>query len=124
MVSLRKKVELDFTTLEFFDDHVVSTVKRDIILNKEQVIELRDMCHQFYGNRNFGYIAFRKNNYNVNPVIYLDLLERNTLLGIAVVSDDISRLQTANFEKQFSPVPFELFQNIDEARAWAQSLAK
>ncbi len=118
MVSIRKKVELDFTSLHFFDNYVISTVKKDVLLDKERVETLRKLCYEFYGLRKFAYIANRKNDYNVNPIIYLNLLKRNTLVGIAVVSGNIARLKTANFEKQFSPVPFDLFQNLEEAKAW------
>lgn len=123
MGSLRKQVELDFTTLIFFNDYVISTVKNDIVLEKDQVHKLKENCREFFGDKDFAFISVRKNNFNVNPIIYLNL-EDTKVRGIAIVSEDFSRLQTANFEKQFSPVPFELFQNIDEARAWAHGLVK
>ncbi|AVR46139.1 hypothetical protein C7S20_13220 [Christiangramia fulva] len=121
MTSL-KKIELDFANLQFFDEYVISRIKNDVLLEKNNVEILRKMCHDFYGFKKFVYIADRENDYNVNPIIYLTLLERNTLMGIAVVSRVISKLKTANFEKQFSPVAFELFQNLEEAKVWAQSL--
>lgn len=117
-----KRIDLDFTSLQFFDHFVISTVESDTQLEKDHIERLRKICHDFYGYKRFAYLANRKNDYNVNPIIYLNLLERNNLAGIAVISDTVSRLKTANFEKQFSPVPFELFQNAEEAKAWANRL--
>lgn len=117
-----KKIDLEFTDLQFYNDYVISTVKRDMVLEKDQVRLLKRICQDFFENREFVYIAERKNDYNVNPMIYINLSEGINLSGIAVVSENISRLQTANFEKQFSNIPFELFLNLEEAKAWARSL--
>ncbi|PTX42886.1 hypothetical protein C8P64_1409 [Christiangramia gaetbulicola] len=117
-----KTKKLSFTTLEFYDSVVVSTIKEDIVFDQEHVNELRQICSEHFGDKGYVYITNRKNNYNVNPVIYIDLIQTNTLKGIAVISQKMERLQTANFEKKFSPVPYELFQNREEAIAWAQSL--
>lgn len=122
MTRSAKKIELSFTTLEFYDSIVISTVKEDILLDEVHVDRLRKLCREHFGNKTFAYVANRKNNYNVNPVIYINLIQTNTLKGIAVVSENINTLKTANFEKQFSPVPFELFQNRDEAIAWAKGV--
>ncbi len=58
----------------------------------------------------------------MNPVVYINLIQTNTLKGIGVVSNNPERLKTANFEKNFSPVPYELFDNKNEAIAWANSI--
>lgn len=117
-----KEIDLDFTDLHFFNDYVISTVKKDMVLEKDQIDNLKRVCQKFFDGKKFVYIANRKNDYNVNPTIYINLSEGISLSGIAVVSENISRLQTANFEKQFSNIPFELFQNLEEAKAWARSL--
>lgn len=123
MVNARKTLNLSFTRLDFFDHYLISTVKEDILLEEKHITELRNICFDYFGKKPFAYIANRVNNYNVNPLIYLNLLTEKSLKGIAIVSLDLSRLQTANFEKQFSPVPLELFQNPDEAKVWAKGIA-
>ncbi|MCB7480443.1 hypothetical protein [Christiangramia sediminis] len=119
MTNLTKKLEVSFTTLEFFESVVISTVKEDILFDENHVEELRSICKNHFGDKKFIYIANRVYNYNVNPVIYINLIQSNALQGIAVISEDLEKLKTANFEKQFSPVPFELFQNKKEALVWA-----
>lgn len=122
MTTSTKTVELSFTKLEFYDYFVISTVKEDVLLEQDQVSQLRAICNDHFQENSFVYIANRKHNYNVNPTIYINLIQKETLKGIAVISKDIDRLQTANFEKNFSPVPFELFQNKEEAIVWANSI--
>lgn len=122
MTKSNKKQDLGFTSLVFYDSIVISTVKEDVIIENEHIEKLRDTCVNHFEEKDFIYITNRKNPYNVNPVIYIDLLKIETLKGIAVVSDNIERLKTANFEKNFSPVPYELFQNEEEAKSWARSI--
>ena len=122
MTSPVRKLDLSFTHLEFYDSVVVSTVKEDIVFDADHVADLRKICAEHFLNKPFVYITHRKHNYNVNPVVYINLIQSNTLKGIAVVSKKAERLQTATFEKSFSPVPFELFNHKKEAIIWANSL--
>ncbi|MCM8569906.1 hypothetical protein NE848_10990 [Gramella jeungdoensis] len=119
-----RTLNLDFTYLEFYQNYVISTVKEGTILEEEQVDELIDTCKEHYGDEAFVYISNRKFSYNVNPLIYLNLFKIENLEGIAVTSSNPDALKTANFERHFSQVPVELFQGMDEAKAWANSLTK
>ncbi|MUP45502.1 hypothetical protein E0K83_07055 [Gramella sp. BOM4] len=122
MTKSTRKLKLSFTELEFYESAVISTIKENLIFEHEHVHQLRQICLEHFGARDFVYITNRKYNYNVNPVIYLDLVKIGTLKGIAVLSDKIERLQTANFERNFSPVPYELFENREEALIWANGM--
>ncbi|GGG39248.1 hypothetical protein [Christiangramia forsetii] len=124
MTKSTKTLELSFTRLDFYDSIVISTVKEDVLFEKEHISELRSICAKHFNEGKFIYIANRKHNYNVNPIIYIDLIKTNTLQGVGVISENIDKLKTANFEKQFSPVPFELFQNKEEAIVWANRVLK
>ncbi len=124
MHKVIKQIELGFVYLEFYECAVISTIKEDVIVEKKHVEELRSVCIDHFKEKNFVYITNRKYNYNVNPVVYIDLVHDHTLKGIAVISERIENQQTARFEMNFSPVPFELFQNKDEAIIWASSLAQ
>lgn len=122
MTNSIKKLELDFAYLEFFDHVIISTIKEDVVLEQDHIDELRGICHREFNGSEFVYISNRKYNYNVNPIIYLHLLQINTLKGIAILSNQPTKLQTALFEKQFSPVPFDIFDNKEEAVAWASGV--
>lgn len=120
--NISKTLDLEFTHLEFYRDYVVSTVKEGTILEEEEVNELIDVCKEHYIEDAFVYISNRKHSYTVNPLIYLNLFKIGNLEGIAVASSNPDALKTANFERHFSQVTVELFQDLDEAKAWAKSL--
>lgn len=124
MTKPHKILELPYTHLEFFDSYVISTFKEDQLLDREKIEELRSIFYDHFGDNKFVYLSNRINNYNVNPVVYLDLIQRNILLGMAIILNNGSTTaaQTANFEKQFATIPFEMFHTKEEALAWAKRL--
>ena len=122
MKRILSSLELEYTTLEFYSFFVVSRVREGAVLRKEQIDNLVEVCLEFYAGNPFAYISKRVNNYNVDPTIYYSLLKVHNLKGIAVVSDRVASLNMARFEKQFSKVPFEIFNDFPEAIAWAEKL--
>ena len=117
-----REISLPYTHLEFFDSFVISTFKEDQVLDKEKVEELRTIFYDHFNHNKFVYISNRKNKYNVNPVIYIDLIQREILLGMAIIINEIDGALNANFEKQFATVPFEMFYTREEAVAWANRI--
>ena len=119
-----KTLELKFTTLEFFENFVVSTLFEDIIFDQKCVDELEAILLLYFGDRSFVYISHRKTDYNVDPTIYRNLKNIHPLKGIAVVSLNPSAITMATFEKKFSPIPYELFIELEDAMEWAEELVK
>lgn len=122
--NVPRTLDLEFTHLKFYQDYVVSTIKEGTILEEQQVNELIDICKEHYADEAFVYISNRRYSYTVNPLIYLNLFKIENLEGIAVASSNPEALKTANFERHFSQVTVELFEGLDEAKAWAESLTK
>ncbi len=120
--NVSKTLDLEFTHLEFYSDYVISTVKEDSILEEDHLEKLMDVCVNHFEEKPFVYIANRKFNYNVNPLVYLNLFKIETLEAIAVASDNKSALKTAIFEKHFSRIPFEIFHELKEAQIWAERI--
>lgn len=119
-----KTLKLDFTYLEFFEDFVVSTLSENTIFNQKCVDELIATCLDHYGERDFVYISQRQADYNVDPTIYFNLTEVKPLKGIAIVSENPAAIKMADFEKKFSPVPYEIFFEMEDAMEWANELVK
>ncbi|TDN79827.1 hypothetical protein DET49_1359 [Salegentibacter sp. 24] len=122
MTQRIKTIELIDISLQFYEGMVISEVKEDVIFELEHVAQILKICNEVYEGQNFVYISNRKNNYNVNPTIYFELKDVKYLLGIAIVSKRYEALKVAHFEKQFCPVPFDIFSNMEEAQAWAKTL--
>ena len=120
-VSLRI-IELEFTILEFFDNYVISQPREGELLGPKEIEDLIEVCSDFYEGKYFVYLSYRVNDYNVNPTIYLDLDRVKNLAGIGIVSQKVSSLNMANFEKRFSKIPYEIFLDLDEALEWVQEV--
>ena len=119
-----KTLKLKFTVLEFFEDFVVSTLSENTIFEQKCVDELIKTCLAFYGEQSFVYISQRKADYNVDPTIYLNLAKVKPIKGIAIVTESSAATNMANFEKKFSPVPYEIFFEMEDAMEWAVELVK
>lgn len=121
MGKILKNIELDYTRLEFHKNYVISRVKENVIFDNTHLVEVRQICLDFFGENKFVYISLRNFSYSVNPIVYIQLKTVSKLAGIAVVSSDNSALHTANFERNFSPVPYDIFESLEEAVSWANS---
>ena len=117
-----KTLELEFTILDFYDNYVISQPREGELLAGKQVADLVEVCADFYDGKNFVYLSYRVNDYNVNPTIYLNLNEVKNLAGIGVVSKKPSSLNMANFEKKFCKIPYEIFIDLDKALLWTQEV--
>ncbi len=121
MSLILKTVDLDYTTLDFHENFVESKMKEGTVFSLEQIDNLIAVCSEYFMDKPFVYISRRINNYNVNPTIYLQLVKVPNLKGIAIVSDKASSLNMAQFEKQFSKIPFEIFLELKDAVKWAKT---
>ncbi|WP_026838773.1 hypothetical protein [Gillisia sp. JM1] len=123
MSDLIKSVKLGFTTLDFYKNYVISEVNEEAVFSHSQFMEVVNRCREFYVEKKFVYISKRINNYSVDPTVYLKLEEiRKNLIGIAIVSNKVSSINMAGFEKTFSKVDFKIFLELDEAAEWAENL--
>lgn len=122
MTERIKTIELIDIDLEFYDGIVISVVKEDVVFQLAHVEQILRICNEVFEGKDYVYISNRNNNYNVNPTIYFELKNVKSLLGIGIVSERHEALKVASFEKQFSPVPFDIFSTMEEARAWAKTL--
>lgn len=111
-------LQLPFTTLSFYTDYVVSEPLEGIIISESEVTELIELCSNRYTGKNFVYISHRTFNFNVNPMVYIQLERMKNLRGFGVVSLKASSLKMAAFEKNFSKIPYELFINFQMAQEW------
>ncbi|MCJ7757479.1 MAG: hypothetical protein MUP24_04980 [Gillisia sp.] len=124
MTPILRTIELEFTILEFHENFVVSRVRENVVLSKKQVYDLIDACSGNYERKKFVYISKRIHNYNVDPTIYLSLKKEKNLAGVAIVSDKTSALNMAQFEKNFSKIPFEIFLDLEDAINWSHKILK
>lgn len=124
MVLPLKILELEFTILEFYPQYVLSKPREGQVLAGKQVADLVEICSDFYQGKNFVYLSFRVNDYNVNPTVYLDLDQVKNLAGIGIVCEKQSSVNMAKFEKQFCKIPFEIFLEPEPALKWVKEIVE
>lgn len=124
MEHAEKTVNLDYTHLDFYDGYVISRVKENVVFDQPELEQVQLICDEHFRKKPYVYISQRVHSYNVNPMVYISMKKRNSFSGIAIVSDDFSSRTTAEFEKRFAPLPFDIFSDVEEAVAWAKDLVK
>lgn len=115
-------IELEFTTLHFYKDYIISQPKEGVVIKELQIAEIVKICFDYYQENKVGYISYRINNFNVNPLVYLKLKNIPNLLAIAVVTQNPSSLSTAAFESHFVKLPFQIFLDLGKAEEWISSI--
>lgn len=111
-------VELEFTTLNFYESYIISQPKEGVVIKEPQIAEIVKICSDFYQENKVGYISHRINNFNVNPLVYLKLKNITNLMAIAIVAQKPSSLNMAAFESHFAKLPFEIFLDLGKAEEW------
>ncbi|MCF4101445.1 hypothetical protein L1I30_07200 [Gillisia sp. M10.2A] len=125
MRKVLKTLELEYTTLEFYENFVVSQVREDVIFSKSQVYDLAIICSAHYAGKKYVYISNRVNNYNVDPIVYVQLEKmKKNLYGIGVVINKPSTLNMVQFEQTFIKTNSNIFFKLEEAMEWAEELLK
>ena len=101
---------------------MVVVMNEGITIAPEHNVTLLNIVDTYYKNKNFVYISNRLNSYAVNPAIYIETSKVENLVGFAVVSKDYKAKSNAEIEKLFLKKPFEIFNTLDQAVNWAQSI--
>lgn len=116
--------QLDLGEIAFFKSFVIARLAHGITLNKNHLQTLVDILLNHFEEDDFVYISDRCNDFDVNPVSYMNFKFPQQLKGIAVVAPTENKRKNAEFEKHFLKMPFEVFATLDEASVWALSLLK
>ncbi len=112
----------DFCTIEVHDNYVVVVMKEGITVKPEDNKVLEEIANDYYEDRYFGYITYRKNSYAVDPRIYFETSKIKNLIGFAVVAPRKIAKQTAEVERIFLKKPYQYFDTMNEAIDWINSL--
>ena len=98
-----KEYALSFTRLTCSQNYVISEVKEGCYLTRDLFDEVLVILEEYYGTaKPYIYISNRKYDFNVNPVDYLNCIGISNMIGVAIVTETASKMQTANFEKNFA----------------------
>ena len=116
--------ELSFAELEFYKDYVVAVIAEDTVVSDIHFNELIQCFDEQYGEKGYVYISNRKNNYNVNPIYFKRLETISKMKALVVVNHQPSRIEISNFEEHFCPIPYMVFNSLEEAAAWSEEFMR
>ena len=119
---MSKTIKYSFCTIKIYDDYVVATMNKGIHLTPDKNKILDDIANEYFYDRLFVYITYRKNSYSVDPSIYLQTSKIENLLGFAVVAKVPLAKGNAEIEKLFLNKPFEIFTSLKEAKSWVKTI--
>ncbi|MGY0392347.1 hypothetical protein ACW5R3_07325 [Bizionia sp. KMM 8389] len=112
----------NFGSLAFYENYVIAVMNEGVTVTIALNQKLYELARNFFGNKPFVYITYRKNSYSVDPRVYFETPKLKTLVGFAVVLTDLSKIDNTDFERNFSSLPFKRFNSIKEAKTWANKI--
>lgn len=118
-----KTIELERTKLVFVDEHVVITeTKEAVLIDSSTVKQAYDIIEEELSG-SYTLIIDRRNKYRLMRFeVAKEDERRDRLKGIAVVAYNSTALQMAEMDKHASKKPFAIFDQLDDAIAWAKDL--
>lgn len=108
--------------LMFYHNYVIAEAKEGSVIDNEIVSQNLKIIFDHFQSDNFTIISHRKNNYTVNVDVYTVKLMKK-LRALAIVSSDTMVREKALVEQLAFNQPFAFFEDLEDAREWAERAA-
>ncbi|WP_338734047.1 hypothetical protein [Mangrovimonas cancribranchiae] len=118
-----KKIIHAYGTVIIQESCMISILNEGVNVSTESYQILTTIAQKQFKEKNFVYISLRKKAYSVNPLIYPNMSNIKNLVGFAVVYNDTTIIDNTEVEKLFIGLPFEVFNNLNNAIKWANKTA-
>lgn len=115
-------LKFDFCDMYIYSNYMVVVMKEGITISPDRNRILINIAETYFLNKKFVYITHRIHSYAVDPAIYIETSKIQNLIGFAVVSKDFKAKSNADIERLFLKKPFEVFNTLEEAVSWAESI--
>jgi hypothetical protein len=122
ILIMLKTLKFAFGSIEIHENFVISYINEGFHLTPDKNNVLEDIANEYFYDKPFVYITHRKFSYSVDPSIYLKTSEIFNLVGFAVVAEVPLSKGNAEVEKLFLNKPFEIFNSLEDAKYWANSI--
>lgn len=117
------QIDTGYATVTIIDDHVV------VVETKDGIVVDKNLTKQLYetiGSKvpgEYSLVINRKHNYKLMRFeVYSEANAHDRLRGIAIVTHKTTAGIMAKIEAPLSQKPFETFDDVEQAIAWAKSL--
>lgn len=108
-------LDVGFANFQFYDIYVIATVGEGVVLGKEEMAKFYEVFENQYGDKPFGYISNRKNDYTINPLYYKEIEKYNiNIVGVATLCYSKESYDMALFAEQFFSWPHAAFYTLED----------
>ena len=121
---MKKSLTYDFCTIDIYDNYLVTRINAGIHITPEHNEILLDLVQQYFKDKRFVYLTHRIYSYSVDPSIYKETSKIENLAGFGVIAEIPVSRANAQIEKLFLTKPFEIFNTLEDAILWAESIIK
>ncbi|MBQ4822571.1 hypothetical protein [Aquimarina sp. MMG016] len=109
----------EFCQMELHDRFVIVTMNENVNLTLTEATILRDKLKKYYNSNHFVMISHRKYKHKVCDQVYKQGQLPN-MKGLAIVSSDDKERDRAMIEQQLYGKSFTFFEDLEEAKSWAE----
>lgn len=121
---MRLKLTYNFGIITIYDCFIIGEMNEGVVVSNELNKVLIDIGLKYFSKKPVVYISRRTNSYTVDPKVYLRTSKIKNLVGIGVVLENNTIIDSTAVEKLFTSKPFEIFDNLNAAKQWATKLYK
>ncbi|UGU16175.1 hypothetical protein LS482_21170 [Sinomicrobium kalidii] len=115
-----KRIKLDFGSLEFHENFVISEINEGVHFAAKQNRVLISLCLEHFKDQPFGYISNRIYSYSVDPFAYIESENIENFVAMAVVVSSSAQRLSSKIEGLFCKRPFKYFYNLESAQVWIE----
>ena len=117
------EINLDCGNFKIYKDYMIGTMNEGVAFDEVCKNEIWKICQTHFKDKPFGYISNRVNSYSVDPTIYLDTSGKFAKMkAMAVVTQRKMQRLNVQLERQFFKAELEVFESIEEGKAWIEKV--
>lgn len=107
---------------QFYDNYVITEAKEGVVITSDEIKKNLKIVFDHFKGKNFTIISHRKNEYTLEIDVYTTRLMKK-VKAIAIVSSNSHARQKAELEQLQFDNSFAFFENLEDAKEWAQSIS-
>ncbi len=123
--SILEHLEYEFGSFYFFRNFIISEIKTGVIIDFEKIKPaFQNVIKHYRRDIPFVYISNRINSYSVVPTSHFQTRDIfPNLMGYAIVSYNPKTDKVAELERSFFDKHLEIFDSLDKAIKWAETIS-
>ncbi|MGY0392130.1 hypothetical protein ACW5R3_06220 [Bizionia sp. KMM 8389] len=105
-----------------FDEFLVCQIREGMEITRNHQKDLNKIIQEHFSETKIGYISNRINSYSVDPFIYVEIEKIPNIIAMAIIPENQTMKNNAEFERSFYDKPYEIFDNLNAAINWIHDL--